>query len=53
MTHDDEEVKRDCPEYPRYSPSWIRFVDRHPRIGWYICTLLFINYVMNLLQIIH
>jgi hypothetical protein len=50
MTHNDEEVKRD---YPHYSPSWIRFVDRHPRIGWYICTLLFINYLMNLLQIIH
>jgi hypothetical protein len=52
MTHFPHEVKEDCPT-PRYSPRWVRFVDRHPRIGWYVCGLLTINYLIDLLQIIH
>lgn len=47
MPNDDTNVK----EYAGRKPMWLRWVDGHPRTGWYICTLVTLDFVLQLLEV--
>ncbi len=32
-------------------PGWLRWVDSHPRTGWYICAIVTLDFLINVLEI--
>lgn len=48
VAHDDREVKKN-PLFRRCL-SWI---DRHPRVGWYLCIVATCNLLLNLIEVFH
>lgn len=46
------DVKPDCGFWNYSVQRCIAWVDRHPRLGWYLAALGVLNLVLNLLQVI-
>ena len=60
VAHQDPDVKSD--EAPRPPPDdsclglrerLIRWIDCHPRTGWYLCIIATLNLLLNLLDLFH
>lgn len=52
MTH-DAESRNDPAGSNRWAERFLDFIDRHPRVGWYIAACATLNVVLNVLDLLH